>query len=200
MRCFWSRGYGRTTTRDLVEVTGLGQSSITHAFGTKLDLLDAGLARYLSLLNEALLDPLRRAPDGLAAIDRFLDGLGEWHRADGGRGCMIGRLMCEGAGDDPRLAARFDEFRRLQRGALEAALQRAVAAEEIPAEGLSERRDLILAVVLGMNLAMQPGSDADAHRRLTDAGRAQIALWRRVGPHIPGIGRRPPGDAGSSIT
>src|SRR5438874_7168478 len=47
MRLFWHRGYRATRTRDLVRSLGLGQSSITSAFGTKADLADAALARYL---------------------------------------------------------------------------------------------------------------------------------------------------------
>ncbi len=177
MRTFWHRGYRTTTTRDLERAMGLGQSSISGAFGTKADLLDAALERYLAALREALLDPLHDGPGGLSAIDRFLAELSDWHRADGGRGCMVGRLMCEGAGTDPRIAARVADYRRLIRAALDAALARAAEAGEIPAAGLDERRDLVVAVVLGLNLALQAGYDPAAQRALVRAGRAQVEGW-----------------------
>ncbi len=178
MRVFWRAGVRGTTTRDLERELGLGQSSISAAFGTKADLLDASLGRYLDLLTDELIAPLHDAPDGLAALDRFLDGLGRWHRADGGRGCMVGRLMCEGAHAEPRVAARVGAYRLGLRDALDAALARAAGAGEIPGEGLEARRELIVAVVLGMNLAMQAGYDAAAHLALTEAGRTQVAAWR----------------------
>jgi AcrR family transcriptional regulator len=177
MRLFWHRGYRATTTRDLVEALGVGQSSLTSAFGGKADLADAALARYLTELDRALIAPMRESGDGLAAIDRFLAGLCDWHLAEGGRGCLVGRLMCEGAGAEPGIAARVGEYRAVLRGAIDAALERAVAAGEIPAEGREERRNLVVAVILGLNLALQAGYDPAAHRALADAGRAQVASW-----------------------
>lgn len=181
MRTFWHQGYRATTTRDLEQAMGLGQSSITSAFGSKADLVDAALQRYLVALRTSLLDPLHEGPGGLAAIDGFLASLSDWHRADGGRGCMVGRLMCEGSGSDPRIAARVAEYRAVLRAGLDAALGRAVEAGEIPATGLDERRDLVVAVVLGLNLAVQAGYDPAAQAALARAGRAQIAGWATTG-------------------
>jgi TetR/AcrR family transcriptional regulator, transcriptional repressor for nem operon len=178
MRLFWRAGARDTTTRDLERELGLGQSSITAAFGSKADLLDASLGRYLDLLTAELIVPLRDAPDGLGAIGRFLERLGEWHRAEGGRGCMVGRLMCEGPPQEPRIADRVGAYRAALRQALGAALARAAAAGEIPGGDLERRRDLVVAVVLGMNLALQAGDDDAAHRAIAEAGRAQVAAWR----------------------
>jgi TetR/AcrR family transcriptional regulator, transcriptional repressor for nem operon len=177
VRVFWHRGYRATTTRDLERELGLGQSSITGAFGSKADLADAALARYLVSLRRDLLDPLRDGPGGLAAVDRFLADLSDWHCAEGGRGCLVGRLMCEGAGAEPRIAERVGTFRVALRSALDAALRRAADAREIPADGLDERRDLVVAIVLGLNLAVQAGYDTAALRGLSRAGRAQVASW-----------------------
>jgi TetR/AcrR family transcriptional regulator, transcriptional repressor for nem operon len=179
---FWHRGYRATTTRELERALGVGQSSMTAAFGTKADLLDAALVRYQALLDEALIEPLRRGPGGLDAIDAFVAGLSDWHVRDGVRGCMIGRLMAEGAGAEPRVAARVEAYRRSLRGALEAALERAVALGEIPAEGRQMRRDLVVGVVLGMNLAVQAGYSVEAQRALARAARAQVAAWRVSAP------------------
>lgn len=182
MRHFWRHGYRSTTTRDLERVLGLGQSSITQAFGTKADLADAALARYLEALERDLLDPLRDGPGGLAAIDRFLASLSAWHCADGGRGCMVGRLMCEGAGAEPRIDRRVQAYRAVLRVALDAALARAVAAGEIPADGIDERRDLVVAVVLGLNLAVQAGYGIPAQQALARAARAQVSGWAAPAP------------------
>jgi TetR/AcrR family transcriptional repressor of nem operon len=189
MRLFWHRGYRATTTRDLVRALGLGQSSITSAFGTKADLADAALARYLAQLERELVGPLRDGADGLAAIDRFLAHLTDWHLAEGGRGCLVGRLMCEGAHAELRIAQRVGEYRVVLRRAIDAALERAVEAGEIRAEGLEERRNLVIAVVLALNLAMQAGYDADAQRALVRAGREQVASWSERSGVLGAAGR-----------
>ena len=177
MRLFWHQGFRETTTRDLERALGMGQSSITGAFGTKADLADAALARYLETLQRELLDPLRDGPGGLVAIDRFLAALSDWHCADGGRGCMVGRLMCDGSRSEPQIAKRVQGYRVILRSALDAALARAAAGGEISAEDLGERRDLVIAIVLGMNLAVQAGYDLPAQRALARAGRAQVRSW-----------------------
>ncbi len=185
MHVFWRGGVRGTTTRQLERALGLGQSSISTAFGSKADLADAALGRYIAALRRDLLEPLRDAPDGLAAIDRFLADLSDWHCADGGRGCMLGRLMCEGPPSEPRIAARVAGYRADLHAALDAALGRAAAAGEIPAGGRRERRDLIVAVVLGMNLAVQAGYDVPALRDLARAGRSQVASWSTPPPSPP---------------
>ncbi|MEQ8834752.1 MAG: TetR/AcrR family transcriptional regulator [Miltoncostaeaceae bacterium] len=179
---FWRRGYRRTTTRDLESALGLGQSSISSAFGSKVDLADRVFGRYLERLDAGLIAPLRQAPDGLAAIDRFLAGLGEWHAADGGRGCLVGRFAADGAGAEPRLAARLAQHRTALRRALDAALERAARDGEIDGDDRGTHRDLVVAVVLGLNLALQAGYRPGAHAALVRAGRAQVAAWAATAP------------------
>jgi TetR/AcrR family transcriptional repressor of nem operon len=46
METFWRRGYEATSTRDLSDSTGLGQSSLYNAFGDKRELYLRALRRY----------------------------------------------------------------------------------------------------------------------------------------------------------
>lgn len=183
MDLFWHRGYRGTSTRDLQRALGVSPSSLHAAFGDKEHLAAAALERYLDLLDAELIGPLRDGPDGLASIDRFLAGLSAWHLADGGRGCMVGRLMCDGVGGLPAVGARVAGYRAGLRDAIMAALARAAAAGEL-APGDDERRaDLVTAVVLGMNLAVQAEYPPERQRALADAGRAQVALWAHAPDH-----------------
>jgi TetR/AcrR family transcriptional regulator, transcriptional repressor for nem operon len=199
MRVFWHRGFRATTTRDLERALGLGQSSISRAFGTKAELADAALARYVEHLEASLIKPLRDGPEGLGAIDRFLAELSEWHCADGGRGCLVGRLMCEGAQAEPRIAARVGSYRAVLRSAIDAALERAVEAGETLAGDPEERRNLVVAIVLGLNLAVQAGYDVPAQRALARAGRAQVASWGAQTGNSGEIGRAAPPGTSASI-
>ncbi|NEY31254.1 TetR family transcriptional regulator [Streptomyces sp. PRKS01-65] len=46
METFWRRGYEATSTRDLSDATGLGQSSLYNAFGDKHELYLRALRHY----------------------------------------------------------------------------------------------------------------------------------------------------------
>ena len=70
-RCLYERGYGRTTARDIVEVSGTNLASIGYHFGTKEALLDAAmmeavgewgeeLERILAAEGDEYADPMER--------------------------------------------------------------------------------------------------------------------------------------------
>ncbi|MCT4352583.1 TetR/AcrR family transcriptional regulator [Streptomyces sp. Je 1-79] len=46
MNTFWRRGFEATSTRDLADSTGMGQSSLYNAFGDKRELYLRALRRY----------------------------------------------------------------------------------------------------------------------------------------------------------
>jgi TetR/AcrR family transcriptional repressor of nem operon len=174
---FWQRGYRATTTRDLEARLGVAQSSLYHAFGSKSQLLGRALDRYVELLDRELLRPLAEDPEGIAALDRFFVRLGAWH-AEGGRGCLIGRLLCEAPAPGPA-APRLAAYRVRLRAALAAALRRAADLGEIPGEGVDRRADLLVGAVLGLNLAHQSGL-GETHTALVEAVRAELGAWRRA--------------------
>jgi TetR/AcrR family transcriptional regulator, copper-responsive repressor len=182
MGLFWRNGYRGTTTREIEAAAGIAPSSLYRAFGSKEGVLAAAVERYLGLIRTALVDPLAEAPDGLDAVDRFLAGLGEWLRADGVRGCLVSRLMAEGLASDPVLGPPMGLYRADIRAAIAAALRRAAAAGEIPAGTVAARTQVIVAAVLGMNLAAQSGWPLGAHRDLTEGVRAEVAAWRTAAP------------------
>src|SRR3712207_7033726 len=49
LRCLQSKGYARTTARDLVEASGTNLASIGYHFGSKEALLNEAVARTLAL-------------------------------------------------------------------------------------------------------------------------------------------------------
>lgn len=173
---FWHRGYRATTTRDLEARLGVTQSSLYQAFGSKSQLLDRAVDRYVDLLDRELLAPLADDPGGIAALDRFFARLGEWH-AEGGRGCLIGRLLCE-TEPPAAVAPRLEDYRVRLRAGLAAALTRAAALGEIAADSVGRRADLLVGIVLGLNLAHQAGL-GETHGALVGAVRAELASWRR---------------------
>ena len=177
MRVFWRRGYRATTTRDLERAIGIGQSSITHAFGPKERLLGQALERYVGRLEHELLGPLRDSDEGLVAVDAFLGKLSEWLTADGARGCLIGRMLAETDPPEAVVPSHLRAYRTDLRAALGAALGRAAASGEIGSEQVASRVDLLVGTVLGCNLALQAGFGAEEVRALIGGARAEVGRW-----------------------
>jgi TetR/AcrR family transcriptional regulator, transcriptional repressor for nem operon len=182
MGLLWRRGYRATTTRQLEAALGVRQGSLYRAFGSKAALMDAAIRRYETLLARELLDPLLRGPEGLASLDRFLGGLGEWLEADGDRGCLLGRLLAEGPPGAPELDAALARFHAGLRAALEAALGRAAAAGQIDRATVPTRTAMLEAAILGLNLALAGGYARAARRDLLDGIRAEVGRWHAGGP------------------
>lgn len=180
MQQFWRRGYHATTTRDLEASLGINQSSLYNAFGSKSELADAAIERYQRRLDERLFQPLIDAQDGLAAIDEFFTRIERWLLEDG-RGCLMGRLMGEGAARDQRVASRLAIYRDSLAAALAAALTAAAERGEISSRSVDARTDLLVGAVFGLNMAVQANLAPDAVRAMAEAARAEVADWRAAG-------------------
>ena len=125
---FWREGYESASMATLQQATGLGASSIYHAFGSKRGLFDAALEDYLDQVVRPGLAPLLAsdiAPDALvayfrAARERFADPTGRTP-ADG---CLLVNTACSGIARDGTIA----EVVRAYRAELHAAFTRGAAA------------------------------------------------------------------------
>ncbi len=175
---FWEHGFADTTTRHLEDELGLKASSIYNAFGSKGELLDAAVGQYLDRLDRDLITPLRTAEDPLIGLDQFMHsvsiGLDGEHRS----GCLIVSLLTENAAREPALTAHTDAYIAVLRRELTDALERAADAGLIPADTVSERTELLVASVLGINAAARGRLGAAAVEAMADSVRAQIARWR----------------------
>ncbi|MGI9334427.1 MAG: TetR/AcrR family transcriptional regulator [Gammaproteobacteria bacterium] len=179
---FWRQGYGATATRDLESALGISQSSIYNAFGSKRELFDAALDLYERRAASALLSPLERTPDGLAAIDGFLNALCAWLTRTPGCGCLLTNAMLEASDDVQRRAieVRASRYRDRVRSALRECLVRAAADGQIAQATVESRTDLLMAIVLGLNVAARTAESDGELARMVGAGRAEVARWRNV--------------------
>ncbi len=168
---FWERGYRRTTTRDLERHLGIGQSSLSHNFGTKRDLLLSAVDRYEARM-EADLFPILDSPNaGLDALDGFFETLGEWIESNRSRGCLVINLMASEA-DDPVIGRRVRAYRELIRSSLRKPLDRA-----LPSEAAS-RAELLTAAVMGVHVTARSSDRQSEVDAMVAAIRDQIARWR----------------------
>lgn len=183
---FWEHGFASTSIRQLEDELGLTASSIYNAFGSKNDMLEAAIEKYLVLMDSAVLSELRTAQDPLAGLQEFfhrvsigVDGEHRW-------GCFVVSLLTENAGKDARINAQTNRYFDTLRADFDAALRRAhdagllnpaVVGEDID-RWIAAQVDLLLANVLGINTAARGRLGHPVVESMTASLQMQIDHWR----------------------
>lgn len=146
---FWERGFDAVGIADLERVTGLGRSSLYHAFESKRGLFDAVVASYLAEVIAPRLAPLSVDDVAASALDDYLAGVLEAVRAggtDASSGCLLLTAASTPIGSDEAVRATIAEYRRTLRAAVGRGL---LAAREGRADDDLERRtDVVTSLVL----------------------------------------------------
>lgn len=121
---FWRKGYGATSTDELLAAMRLNRGSLYHAFGSKQGVYQRAVEAYTQRSLTALRAFLLADPDPAAAIRALFRDLA--HRtdpADVSRGCFFGNALAELSVAAPELQALSA---RMLRG-IETAFAEAVA-------------------------------------------------------------------------
>lgn len=150
---FWRLGVVGTTTRVLETELELTQSSIYNAFGSKNDLADRVVDRYLDMLDDQVVSQLEGDDVGLADLRRFVDDLVAWISNESRPGCLLLNMLAERGSSDEGLVARAEQYRARLRALFTTILERADVAQA------QHHAELLLAAVLGMNVASRSGAD-----------------------------------------
>ncbi|AQH00557.1 TetR/AcrR family transcriptional regulator [Caballeronia cordobensis] len=104
---FWTHGYDGTSTRDLVQYTGLTQPSLYNAFGDKRALFLRALQHYLDNTLRERIQRLESTMTPSRAITAFFREIIERSVSDAHRrGCMLVNAALGASPED-------DEFREL---------------------------------------------------------------------------------------
>jgi TetR/AcrR family transcriptional repressor of nem operon len=110
MNLFWSRGYNRTSMRDLKDATCLNPGSLYAAFRNKQGVFTESLDLYSRTLRQEVGTVLGGNAPPVARIRRFFDQLIEGSREDeASRGCLLVNTLIEAPADEPELRARAGE-------------------------------------------------------------------------------------------
>jgi TetR/AcrR family transcriptional regulator, transcriptional repressor for nem operon len=172
---FWRSGYAHASITDISAATGLAPSSLYNTYGSKLELFACALDRYLDAIIANVLEPLEHGSAGLADVDAFFERLaaqtGRAHRP----GCLAANTIGEFRDAPPPIAERTARYRKLLRRAFRAALTRAAASGEIPAEAVAPRAEAFLSIVIASSLLTAAGAPARDARDLLRAARALAA-------------------------
>jgi AcrR family transcriptional regulator len=172
---FWRSGYARASIADISAATGLAPSSLYNAYGSKLDLFACALDRYIDGTIGQVLDPLEHGFAGLADVDAFFQRLGASDGQTRPPGCLAANTIGEFRDAPPLIAERTARYRKLLRRAFRAALTRAAASGEIPAEAVAPRADALFSIVIASSLLTAAGTADQDIRDLLRAGHALAA-------------------------
>ena len=175
MHLFWSKGYGATSMRDLLDGMGIGRGSFYDTFGDKRALFLAALDRFESVRTSWVIGTLEGSGlDGIEEVfRRSVDGL---VRFEPRRGCLMANTAIELAPHDAEVAGRISRYVRRTEAAFEGALVRAREAGEIP-PGKDPRAlaRFLVNNLHGLRVLARAGSDRST---LEDAARITLETLR----------------------
>ncbi|MGA5195888.1 TetR/AcrR family transcriptional regulator [Streptomyces exfoliatus] len=173
---FWARGYEATTLSDLVEHLGIGRASLYATFGNKHDLYLKAMDRYLETRDPGMVEELSAPGPALPAVRGLVRRFAAQASADEERrnGCFVTNAAAELGPHDTTVARRVELSWELIETLLYAALTRARAGGELPAD-----RDpralarMLLVLMQGIRVVGKVSSDP---ARVRDATEQALSL------------------------
>ncbi len=173
LELFWRKGYGATSTDELLAAMQLNRGSLYHAFGSKQGVYQRAVESYARRSLAGLGAYLADATDPVAAIRAVFYDLADGHPEHAERGCFFGNALAELSVAAPELQAVSARTLRGIEGLFETALARAQRAgtlgAAVPAAHLA-RHLITLWNGLYLTRRLHPG----------EALRPAIALGLRV--------------------
>jgi TetR/AcrR family transcriptional regulator, transcriptional repressor for nem operon len=163
---FRRKGYDAATQEEMLAATGLSSSSLYRSFGTKADILEAVMQRYVATA-DPMLEALEHGSAGIADVHIFLDYVQSLIEGPMGMcGCLVVETMRNPINDDPRIKKLTDRHLRRMRDGLASALHRAAEAGEVPSSALETFVDALQAGVIGVLARARTGDTPHAIRLL----------------------------------
>jgi TetR/AcrR family transcriptional regulator, transcriptional repressor for nem operon len=153
MHCFWARGFGQTSIRDLAAEMGITGASLYNAFGDKRSLYREAFVHYLAQTVRDRVARLEKLPP-LTAIRRFFEEIIDRSVDDEQRrGCMLVNAALELAPYDAEfqklVAEELSFIEAFFRRCVEAGQKDGTIAGACPAGGLAR---LLLSVLIGVRV------------------------------------------------
>lgn len=163
---FWATGYDRATVADLCQATGLGPSSIYHAFGSKLELYKRALNHYLAKYAVAAINELtsdRSANDSVRGFLRAIATL--CTMPDAPPGCLL--MQSAGAGNPENSEA--NAFTSQIKASLESSIRELLEARQAAGDRLANTPGTLAAFVMAtMRGISQLACDGKDEHELTE--------------------------------
>lgn len=178
MELFAEKGYEAASLADIVAAAGLNKSSLYNAFGSKEQLFERALRRYIDQ-RELLLEAASSGEGGIDDVLAFLDmAQVEALSEDGRRGCLAVNSTAELGFVNDGMADLSGEYRAMMRGYIGRPLERAAGAGEIDPDLVGVYAETILSYLLTAMLSARGGAAEHEMRDHFDALRHLVRSWR----------------------
>ena len=150
MLCFWHRGYGATSLKDLQAATGLTPGSIYNSFDSKDGLFLASLDHYIDKVVTRRVHKHLLEGDPIAGIEAYIFEC--FRNRDNGeeiqQGCLLINTSTELGPHDEVVRARVLKGMQVAQRGLQNAIERAQSRGQIKTTGDAKTRALHLGLVL----------------------------------------------------
>ena len=172
---FWEKGYSATSIGDIAERTGLSRSSLYGAFGSKDELYQTALDRYLGDHRAIVATTLDDGTRGLEDVDAFLDLIGEQVGSGGeNRGCLAVNTATELRSSEQTLTDLGTHHREFLRAGFAAALGRGADLGEVDPGSVADLANVLVTTVLGLAVMIRGGASPDEVRAHLDSTKQSL--------------------------
>jgi TetR/AcrR family transcriptional repressor of nem operon len=166
---FWTRGYEATSLDHLLAAMGMGKSSFYHAFGSKRELFEKVMDRFVNEAVGGLAAELPTHPHPIERIREFFRDIACSAAPQHKKGCFMGNTVVELNNTDRQLSVRA--LRRLQ--SMEALFCHYIEAAQQSGELQSREEPMVLARYLqtmwnGLNITRRIHPDGSVLRPLIE--------------------------------
>lgn len=179
VQLFWEQGYEATSMADIVTATGLNKSSLYNSFGSKDELFEMALSRYVDFRAGMMSRLIGDGTKGLDDVTMLFEYL--WTEVDGGgehRGCLAINTGTEMGTRDQGVTAIGTRYRSLMRDGLSQAFTRAAEMGEIDPENIETYTSLIVSFIIGTAVMVRSGAPNEELRGQLDAAIKTVQTWR----------------------
>jgi TetR/AcrR family transcriptional regulator, transcriptional repressor for nem operon len=164
---FSQKGFGATSTDDLMHAMGVGRQSMYDTFGDKRALFLKALEVYVVESVRAINAELQTPGSPLAAIRRALIHFAERKDLSSTDGCMGINALCEFGMRDEEVTQITRSAARVQRNTLMDTLRRALLEGELDAHtDIESLADFFDSTLAGMRIAAKAGKTRPALKRI----------------------------------
>lgn len=168
----WERSYQATSVDDLCQRAEAKKGSFYHFFASKTDLAIAAVERSWVQINEQLFKPVFSSDaSGLDQLQALVDKVHVFQMQAAEEkgvylGCPFGNLAQEMARQDERLRQTLDKIFHAHCDYIEAALNKAKQAGDIPPGNNRQRAQQIFAMLEGAMLLSKVSNDPAIFRNV----------------------------------
>ncbi len=110
MEVFWCKGYEATSMTDLLQAMELSKSSLYQTFGSKQELFERCLIRYVDWLSSNMAKQLDEAKSGKNFIETLFTTIANTaQQPEGAKGCLMVNSVNEFGQKDAAIALSLEE-------------------------------------------------------------------------------------------